>query len=255
MSKNRRYCYLRHEQLSKLIEDNRVLDALTYQLNVPSKSTTSLKNLSHLEKLKAIINEVHHQSSSQTSQWYNVLEAEVLVANILKAEKLSNAFITHSFNAVELESVLTEPTVHWLKNQGFEVFVEVSMGTKIADVLGYKKGGIFTSEFVISIELKNDRSQMNRALNQLAEFSDYSHQVYLGCTPYCAAEEVHHHARAPGVRTWDGQVLDRKLERHGYGFLLLEGKEVFIHLASKTLKPNKEKLSELKARLNSMTPV
>lgn len=251
MARVERYCYLRDEQLRALVTNERVLDALIYQLNVAGKSST-LKKLSNEEKLMAVVNEINHQIATPTSIWHKVPVHEVLAANVFEAEKLPTTLVANAFSSAKLEEDLLGPAIRWLKDQGYDdVYTEVPMGTKRADVVGYKKGRWFSSEVLVSVELKNEASQLKRALDQLVVFREYSHFVYLACTPFVAAEEVQRHANAKGVKHWDPYVFNSKLESTGFGLLLVEKEGTFEHVPPK-VNAVPSKLGEAKEQMKFM---
>lgn len=249
MPREERYCYLRNERLRDLVTTDRVLDALVHQLGVPGKAST-LKGLSSIEKLNALVEHIKYEANSPISRWHKVDPYEVLAANIYEAEKLPSTLVKTAFSCVKAEKDLATPVMRWLKQAGFDdVYKEVPMGTKRADVLGYKKGGFFRSELLVAIELKNEGNQMKRALDQLVVFREYSHQVYLACTPFVAAEEVQRHADGKGVKHWDAGVFDRKLIDTGFGLLLVEGDQVTDHIGPRASNPNASKIVEIKEQL------
>ncbi|MGH9895316.1 MAG: hypothetical protein ACREA0_25705, partial [bacterium] len=77
---------------------------------------------------------------------------------------------------------LLAPVGAWIREKGLEPYVEVPLGTKRIDVVGYKKGNFFVAERVIGVELKNDLVQMERGLDQMTTFAEFAHATYLACT-------------------------------------------------------------------------
>src|SRR5260370_13484779 len=90
------------------------------------------------------------------------------------------------------------------------------------DVLGHKKG-FLSGNRLLSIELKNEVGQFERALDQMTTFRQYTQLTYLACTPTMAADYLDRHAEARGVKQWDSAVFKNKLESFGFGLLLVEG--------------------------------
>ena len=123
------------------------------------------------------------------------------------------------------------------------------MGTKRADVVGYTPGGLFGSPRVVTVELKNDLAQMSRGLDQMTTYDEFSTAVYLACTPRLAADFLKKHAASPGVRRWEPDALDRKLEKFGFGLLLVEGEEVTEVRSARTSSIDAKRLEQLQANL------
>lgn len=115
-------------------------------------------------------------------------------------------------------------------------------------MLGHKKGFLF-GERLVGVELKNDIVQFERALDQMTTFGQYTHAVYLACTPAMAAEYLDKHAEARGVHHWDSTVLRKKLESFGFGLLLVEGSTVYEVMKPTEKEPNGGKAREV---LNAM---
>lgn len=162
----------------------------------------------------------------RTSRWYDQAPAEVIAAAMVEA-KLSAAERDAVLPKVRREADLAAPAVNWVRQRTKLVMEEVPMGTKRADVVGYRPGGLLTSASIVTLELKNDLVQLNRGLDQMTSYRDYSTHVYLACTPRLAAEYLKHHANSRGVRRWEPDALQRKLEAFGFGLLLVEGDAVY----------------------------
>lgn len=242
MGSKGRYCYLRAEALENALQEPKVLDALVGELGVPGKAKV-LKNLSIEEKLDALARQAAVLTESPTSEWHGCEIDELLAASIYRAGRLSDRFALSIFNDTKKESDLAAPVAAWLLTQGSDVYAEVPMGTKRVDLLGVRPGGLFRSEAIVSVELKNEYSQLKRGLDQMATFLEYSHRVYLACTPSLAAQYLNEHASAKGVRHWDAKLLERRLQEFGFGLLLVEGTEVFEDLVprKRTIDPKKHR--------------
>jgi hypothetical protein len=93
---------------------------------------------------------------------------------------------------------------------------------------------------------------MKRGLDQMTTFAEYSHEVYMACTPDLAAQYLFKHANARSVRHWDPDVLDNKLERFGFGLLLVAG-TFGVHVVRKLRAqyPKPEKIKELMDTLHA----
>lgn len=243
-----RYCFLRLRVLKEAIKDPRVLDALVDQLQVPGKR---LKTLSPEEKMGAIERQIDHFRGTKTSVWYGIPAAEVLAASIYRADKLSNRMVGALFSDVRREEELAAPVIAWLHNKDLLPYKEVPLGTKRVDVVGYQKGGFLTSTRIVGVELKNELSQLKRALDQMTTFAEYAHLTYLACTPALAAAFLDQHAEAPNVRHWDAEVFRRKLQAFGFGLLLVEGVDVYEVLEPKEKVPDARKLKEFTATIQA----
>lgn len=247
-----RYCYLRLGVLESLLKDERVLNALMETLEVPGKKT-ALAKLSATEKVAAIDRQIAHFQSTPTSIWYNVEAGEVLAASVWSSD-LPDKIVLDAFGDVKAESDLCVPVLRWIASSDLQAYAEVPLGRYRVDVLGYRRSGFFTSERIVSVELKNDLEQFKRALDQLATFRDYSTCVYLACTPSLAAQYLEKHADARNVRHWDPQALTRKLEPLGVGLLLVEREQVFEYIRPREAKVEKRFAVELADALANMKP-
>lgn len=239
-----RYCYLRVRTLQELIKSSKLLDALLDQLQVPGKSSM-LQKLPDGEKLRAIEGQIDHFRSSKTSMWYEVPAPEVLAASIFfafRVDKVPKRLVYEAFGAINNEAGLRPHVARWLNEKGFIPYVEVPLGTKRIDVLGYRKGGFLTNMQLIGIEMKNDLSQLKRGLDQMTTFREYCHSIYLACTPFLAADYLDKHASASNVKHWDAAVLRRKLEGFGFGLLLVEGRAVYEAMSPKMMEPDAKKI-------------
>lgn len=242
-----RFAYLRLPLLRKALEDDRLLDMLVRELGVPGKPAV-LKALSRTEKLKAINVQIEHFRSTPTSEWHEVAPPEILAAVIFESG-MSDRFVMNLFSNVKKEAALKAPVTAWLRAKDMHVFDEVPMGSNRTDLLGRKKGGWFTSSELIAVELKDDLNQLKRGLDQMASYGDYSHKVYLACTPFLAADYLAAHVAGVKVKRWDPQVLDRKLDQIGSGLLLVEGDAVFEYRVPRPRYPAAKKLEEVELAL------
>jgi hypothetical protein len=247
-----RFCYLPKEVLDDALQDPKVLDGLMLYLGAPGKSVAALKRLTPAEKLKAINHQVAHLRNTQTSEWYGVDTSEVLAAAIFSAPHIRDGVVSDYFAGVSRESELLTPVASWLRERGYEAYPEVPLGTKRIDVLGCRKKGFFSAERIIGVELKNELSQLGRALDQMTTFREYSHVVYIACTPFFAAEYLVKHVSARGVHHWDPLALKRKLQTFGFGMLLVEDDEVTEVLAPVERTPDERKAVELRHCLSTM---
>lgn len=221
----RRHAYARAPLLQQAIESSVVLDAAIKHLAVPH-GAQPLSRLSTADKHAAILQHVEHLSRMPTSRWYGQTPAEIIAGSFVEAKMPASARDS-IFPKARKEADLTAPAVNWVRHHSKIVREEVPMGTKRADVVGYRPGGFFAAASVVTIELKNDINQLNRGLDQMTSYLDYSTLVYLACTPRLAAEYLKHHASAPGVRRWEPDALQRKLQKFGFGLLLIEGDAVY----------------------------
>jgi hypothetical protein len=229
-----RFCCLRLSKLRQLIADPAVVDVLVEQLQVPGEPK-NLKPLSVQAKMELVHTQIDHFRRTPTSVWYGVPTFEVLAASLWRAsddpfyrEKgLLTRKLVHRrwFCGVSEEDDLKIPVAKWLVNRGVEPYMEIPLGTGRVDVLGYKKASLSNASRLIAIELKNDYEQFKRALNQMGTFAEYTHVVYMACTPAFVAEYLDHNEGSTGH--WDKDVLERKLAAGGFGLLVVERDRVF----------------------------
>jgi hypothetical protein len=250
---DRNYCYLDGAELAVALQETRVLDALLVELQVPGKPFT-LRALSAKDKLREIENQAEHFRRSKTSIWHGMEPSQVLAASIWRSRLVPRYVRNEMFWAVPKEADLLEPISAWLETSGFAVHEEVPMGRGRVDVVGHRAAAMLglRPARVVAVELKNDLNQLKRGLDQMVTFRDYAHDVYLACTPALAAEYLDAHANSRGVQRWDSDVLDRKLGLFGFGLLLVEGEDVYVHLESKRTGVAKTKLAELEATLRAV---
>ena len=240
-----RFAYLRLPVLRRAFEDDKILEMLLKELGITRNvKTVVLKAMARPEKVKLVSDHIDFLRSQSHSEWHRVEPPEVLAALIFDAVE-SHRYVSALFSNAKNEAALKAPVSAWLRAKDLHVFDEVQMGSRRADVIGYKKGGFFTSTEVISVELKDDLKQLEKAWEQIQEYGDYSHKVYLGCTPFLAANYVSKHADGVKVKSWDARVLDRKLEQLGAGLLLVEGDTVYEYKAPKLRDPASNKLDEV----------
>jgi hypothetical protein len=249
-----RFAYARVRHLERALKDDRILDALLDQLEVPGKSLAALKKLDTKEKLQLIEKQIDHFRGTSTSAWYGVPAAEVFAASIFRSG-LSEKAVNEIFFGVSRESALLQPVANWLKSYGYDTYAEVPLGTKRVDALGYKKGGFFSGDNFVGIELKNDLVQFERALDQMTTFAQYTHEMWAACPPYMAAAYLDKHSGARSVKHWDANVLKSKLESFGFGLLLIEGQDVFEVIKPSQREPTAAKVKELMDSMESKLKV
>lgn len=248
-SENKRHCYVRVPLLRKAEADPRILDALLDQLEMPGKSLAALKKLGLDEKLRLIEKQIDHFRSMETSIWYKVSAPEVFAASIYRSrlpDKVKNEFF---FN-VKKESELLSPVAQWLSSHGYDAYAEIPLGVKRVDVLGHKKG-FLSGNRLISVELKNEIGQFERALDQMTTFREYTNLTYLACSPAMATDYLDRHAGARGVKHWDSNVFRKKLESFRFGLLLVEGNNVTEIAKPDEADPQDAKLKEVLNALSS----
>ena len=68
-----------------------------------------------------------------------------------------------------------------------------------------------------------------------------------------AADYLCAHASSRGVKSWDPSALDRKLQKLGFGLLLVEGSRVFEHLAPVFNPVAAPKIDEVLAKFSGKT--
>lgn len=230
-----RYHYLKKENLEKLLEDKSTLMNLAEKLEVPNQAKFKTKDLNEVRA--AIDLQIEFYRRTESSFWHGCENNEILAAAIWDSmgdkKRWSHFYDVGQGN----ESNLRGPVAHWLENNGLHYKFEIPISTKRADVVGYYNyNGV---KRVLSIELKNDLVQLERGLDQLMTYQEYSNAVYLAVTPFVASEYQEKYSSAnkkhhPGA-------LESKLRKVNIGLLLVEGEnvEVCVH-------PNEQKIQDEK---------
>jgi hypothetical protein len=242
-----RFCFATAAALEALAFETRVLDALILDLQVPGKPA-QLKRLTLEEKVKAVQREINNRIEHPTSLFYQCHPLEVLSATIYSSEvpKTIKAVL---WPAVKKEADLLAPVARYYGESKFEVYAEVPMGRNRIDLLAFRESGWFRSARLDGIELKNEVGQLKRGLDQMATFAAYTMRVFLACTPAMAAEYLIQHAKASNVKRWDSKLLHAKLERAGFGLMLVEGQQVTEVLAPREAEPSSAKIDEIAEHL------
>jgi hypothetical protein len=240
-----RFCYAGAASLRDALSNTKVVDTLFLDICVPVKPE-QFKRLAIEDKLEAIEKEVLHRKNLKTSQWHDEEELEILAGELWLSPNLQAGLRAKLWPVVKKEADLLEPVAKHLRSEGFEAYREVPMGRNRIDLLGHKvEGWIFKKDVVVGVELKNELAEFSRGIDQMTTFASYTHEVYLACTPTLAAQYVAAHARARGVKRWDGDVLKNKLERAGIGLLLVEGNRVEVCIEAETTDLHEKKWAEL----------
>ena len=199
-----------------------------------------------------------------TSVWHGVPTYEVLAASIWRAQwrvqnesqpLLPPRLVQEIFARVSQEQDLLRPVSRWLLNRGIEPYMEVSLGRRRIDVLGYMSSGIGHSAALTAVELKNEDSQFARGIDQMGTFAEYAHTVYLACTPAFCAEYLDRNAESRGVNHWDPGVLERKLSAGGFGLLIVERDAVFEVLKPTERTPSSSNIATAVNGLSSVRRV
>jgi hypothetical protein len=258
-----RFCYLRLSKLMQLYQDPVVLDALVEQLKVPG-TTSVLKRLTEREKQEYIETQIDHFRRMPTSVWYGVPKHEVLSASIWCAQYndesdrrplLTPGLVREKFGQVSREADLRRPVSKWLLSHGLEPYMEVPLGRKRVDVLGYRASGVGHSGSLVAVELKNEDSEFARGIDQMSTYAEYTHTVYVACTPAFCAEYLERNAYSKGVNHWDPDVLERKLSAGGFGLLIVERDSVFEVLKPTERAPSDSKIASAVNGLSSVRRV
>ena len=242
----KRFCYARARQLRDAVKDGAALDAVIQSLGVPS-TATSRRKLSEDKKRQSIEKHITHLRSLPTSEWHKCPPAEVFAGALYSSKGASQK--ASVFFPVARENELYSPVATWLQKQKLTVYGEIPMGTARADVVGYLAEGFFATERIVTVELKNSLADMKRGLDQMSTYADYSHEVYLACTPALAAAYLKSHCQAAEVLRWDPAVLERKLKRLGFGLLMVEDDAVFELQTPRANSPVRLQLKELRPLL------
>ncbi len=247
---NQRYCYIRAAKLMEYYADPVVLSALMEQLQVPG--TTAIHNqMNYHQKKAAIEDQIEHFRQTPTSFWYGVAVHEVLAASIWRARGivLSERVIRDKFYDVAREEDLRRPIARWLEALNETPYMEIQLGRRRIDVLGYKKSGALGSPRLTAVELKNSDEEFRRGPDQMGSFAEYSHAVYLACTAAFAAEYLERNAGHRSVNHWDPTLLDRKLKQGGFGLPIVERDHVFEVVKPVEQTPSAARVATVVSRL------
>ena len=235
-----RYCYILASQIDRLLDEQKIIDAVMDQLVVPGKPS-ELRRKTKLEKLALIELQIEHYRLSPSSMWYGVSPSEVLAATIYRASNLSDTLVFKEFHHVKRESDLEGPVSEWILRQKLGAYAEINVGKNRIDFLGYADG--ISPASSIGVELKNDLKEFDRGLDQMTTYQEHLGAVYLACTPLLAAEYLDREAEAND--RWDAQALERKLRRFGLGLLIVEGEKVSALVAPVEKSPNIDRFQRI----------
>jgi hypothetical protein len=251
-----RYCYLRASKLMEYYSDPAVRAALLEQLQVPGTVPT-IKGMTDREQQEAIEAQIDHFRRTPNSFWYGMQKEEVLAASIWRAggHLLRIRLVRDKFYAVSREEDLMRPVARWLTERGEEPYMEIPLGRRRIDVLGYRRSGVVNSDRLTAVELKNDDEQFRRGPDQMGTFAEYAHAVYLACTPAFAAEYLERNANNRNVNRWDPGLLDRKLKQGGFGLLVVERDNVFEAIKPVQQTPVHAKVSKVVAGLSNFQKI
>ena len=241
-SDDERYCYLRASKLTEYYSDPIVLSKLMEQLQVPG--TVATHNLmSDQQKKASIEGQIEHFSQTATSFWYRVPPREILAASIWRmgGDLLSQRVVSDKFYEVAREEDLRRPVARWLHARGDEPYMEIQLGRRRIDVLGYNK----RRSRLTAVELKNSDEEFRRGPDQMGSFAEYAHAVYLACTPAFAADYLERNAEHRAVNHWDPTLLDRKLKQGGFGLIIVERDTVFEVIRPVEQTPSPERVAKI----------
>lgn len=223
----RRYNYLKHNNLEKLLEDKTTIVALAQRLEIPNQASIKSKDLNDLRS--AIDQQIEIYRKTENSFWFGNENNEILAAAIWASMGNSKRWSNFHDVGEGKESKLKGPVAHWLEKNGLHYKYEVPLLTKRVDVIGHFNYKDIKK--VVSIELKNDLNQLERGLDQLFTYQEYSNSVYLAITPFVAAEYQSKYSTAKKRHT--PGALESKLLKANIGLLLVEGEEVEEYLQPK----------------------
>ena len=241
-SDDERYCYIRSSKLMDYYSDPTVINALMERLQVPGTAATH-NLMSAQEKKAAIETQIDFYRQSPTSFWYRAPSREILAASIWRCggDLLRQRVISDKFYDVAREEDLRRPVARWLQSRGEEPYMEIQLGRRRIDVLGYNKRG----PRLTAVELKNSDAEFRRGPDQMSSFAEYAHAVYLACTPAFAADYLERNAEHRAVNHWDPTLLDRKLKQGGFGLLIVERDTVFEVIKPVEQSPSAERVSKI----------
>lgn len=254
-----RACYLPVRAVKVLLSEERVRLAVMERLQCPGEPK-KWAGLSPTDMLSLIDKQISHYTSTRESTWHQVHPVEVLAASILDCVEplhgkrlLPLKYVSPLLHAVKQESDLTIPVASWCLRNSFRTFVEVPIGNKRIDVVGYKPKKLLSASATLGIELKNDSRELKRGFEQLATFAPYCTHLYLAMTTDAAIRHLWDHWGGRGTQRFDSSALSSKLASIGAGLLLVEGSEVVeVHSpAVRTINPSRAQ--ELQATLGLPT--
>lgn len=243
-----RFCYARARLLREAEKREPVVDAVMTTLKAPVKAAQR-KRMQVEDKVAVLGDHIPHLARVKNSEWSGSEREEIFAAGLFLS-KASAGEKAKVFCPVKKEEDLRGPIRGWLEGQKLAVHDEVPMGTSRVDVVGYRPESLWHgAERVVAVELKNQLSQLKRGLDQMTNYSEYAHEVYLACTPALAASYLRGHFRAREVGQWDPNALERKLQKFGFGLLLVEEGEVFQARDSSVFRPDEPRLAELRGSI------
>jgi hypothetical protein len=158
---------------------------------------------------------------------------------------LRQRVVDDKFYDVAREDDLRRPVARWLQSRGDEPYMEIQLGRRRIDVLGYNRRGARLT----AVELKNSDEEFKRGPDQMGSFAEYAHAVYLACTPAFAANYLELNAFHRAVNHWDPTLLDRKLKQGGFGLLIVERDAVFEVIGPVERSPSPERVARIVAGL------
>jgi hypothetical protein len=245
-SGDERYCYIRASKLAEYYSDPIVIGALMERLEVPGTVATH-NRMTEQGKKVAIEAQIDHFRQTASSFWYGVPQREILAASIWRCggDFLSQRVIYDKFYDVAREEDLRRPVARWLQSRGNQPYMEIQLGRRRIDVLGYNKRG----PRLTAVELKNSDEEFRRGPDQMGSFAEYAQAVYLACTPAFAAEYLERNAEHRAVNHWDPTLLDRKLKQGGFGLLIVERDTVFEVIKPVEQTPSPERVAKIIAGL------
>ena len=239
----RRYCYLRLRRLKAAVKDAKVVDALASELEVPGATGK--------KKMAAIERRIDELRTTKRCLWYEVPAPEVLAASIFRARKRTAGIADDLFGQVRRLQDLAAPLAGWLNLAGLAPYQGGVPGIGRANLVGYRGGQFLSGGRIVGIEVTNDATELDRALDEMKTTREHTHASYIACTPALAAELLWAHATSPGVSRWDAEALRRRLRASGCGLLLVEGDAVAQALLPNERRPDKAKLLQLATAIQS----
>ncbi|GAB5546204.1 MAG: hypothetical protein SangKO_059640 [Sandaracinaceae bacterium] len=243
-----RFCHARSRLLREAEKREGVIDAVMTALKAPFNSAQR-KRMKAKDKAAALAEHIPHLARMRNSEWQKCSAPEIFAAGLFlskaKAEEKAKVFCP-----VKREEDLRKPVRKWLAKQKLAAHDEVPMGQSRVDLAGHKLGSFFGGpEQIVAVELKNQLSQLKRGLDQMTNYSDYAHEVYLACTPALAASYLRGHFNAKDVGRWDPDALNRKLSKFGIGLLLVENGKVFKVRNSNSFRPAEHRQAEVRGSI------
>jgi hypothetical protein len=254
---SQRWAHVRGDRLAAAFQDASSLDAVMAFARVPGKATV-LRALPVAKKAETLEDHFRYLQRASASEWYEQPLAEMWAAHLFKAD-IDDKTRAEVFFPVALEAALGSAVEAWLRGAKLAPCQEVQMGLKRADWVGYAERNPWrlAEERIVTVELKNDLTELDRLFAQLSEYRRYSTRTYVAVTPSFYLHYCWRHMEAPAVQCWDSKALETRLAPLGTGLLVVERAEVIVAREAKEVAPGERERRDVRnviERQQSMQP-